>query len=269
MKIHTGVVFSDPSIDVVVAAAPAWRERIGALTALAMAEWLAGRAVEHLDARYLGDETPESPLSRAWKAYREDSARETRGYRHPQTDFEFLLTLLPFEGRLYGIVRTEQFRWFEEYTSRPGISGFDYWDNTDRPKAVDTAEWNERRRIWLGALKECSVLTLDYSRDCGAPSDMELAAALPSFERRLDRTARDRTRNFFVREVARVSADAGINELVSAAAHWGDWLESDAGRAEFDREQARIAAILPRDVTVDMLRAPGSEYREAQRIPSP
>lgn len=257
-KIHTGVVFSNPSIDAIIAEAPMWRKRIEALTAIAKAEWLAARAIKHFDARHLGETAVDSPLSRAWQDYREDVANELKGLRHPDTDFEFQISLMPFEGHLYGIVRTERFRWFEEYASRPGISRYEYWNNSEQPKEIDAAAWNERDRVWSGALREYQNLTLDYSSDRGPPSDAEIAAAMPSFKHRLDRAARDRTTLFYMREVANVPADAGVNEHVSALTKSFDWLGTEAGQNEFNRERARLEKILPRDVTVEMLRAAAS-----------
>lgn len=253
-KIHTGVVFSNPDIDAVVADAPAWRKRIEALTALAKAEWIATRAIEHFDARHLGEKIVDNPLNRAWQDYREDVAKEAKGFRHPDTDFEFQLSLMPFEDRLYGIVRTERFRWFEAYASRPGISTFNYWDHTDRPNEINQADWDERERVWSGALKADQRLTLDYSSDRGAPTDAEIAAAMPSFKHRLDQVARNRTRIFYLREVAKVPENAEFNEYMSAITKSCSWLESDAGQAEFKNERSRLEKILPLNITVEMLR---------------
>lgn len=257
IKIRSGIVFSNPSVDALVADAPVWRERIKELTAQAKATWLADRAIAHLDARALGEAAPASqgPLARAWRDYHEDVANEARGLRHPETDFEFLLTLMPFEERLYGIVRTEKHQWLAEYVSRPGVNEFDYWDDTEGPEDVTTEEWNERRRVWLGALQLRSGLSLDYSWDTGTPTETEILGAQPTFERRLNRAAMDRTREFFMREVAAIPEGAGMGEIISAANRADDWIQSPSGRVEYARAQDRVAAILPRGVTIEMLRA--------------
>lgn len=256
INIRSGVMFTDPSVDALMAEAPAWRARIKALTAIAKARWFANRAIQHLDARHLGEpgDESQSPLAQAWSEYQADVANEAKGLRHPETDFEFLLTLMPFEGRLYGIVRTERHQWLAEYVSSPGICEFDYWDDTDRPAEITGTDWSERRRIWLGARQLRPGLSLDYSSEPGVPSEEEILAALPSFEYRLDRAARDRTRDYYVRDVANVRDGAGMTELISAANRANEWIQSPLGQIEFARERDRISAILPKDVTVEMLK---------------
>lgn len=253
-RIRTGVVFAAASIDAVAASAPAWRARIADLTARAMAEWLARRAIDGLDARWSGAEAEGSPLSRAWSDYREETAKEQRGLRHPDTDFEFLLSFFGFERRLYGIVRTERADWFAEYASLPGIAAHEYWNDTDdRPEGVTEAAWEERWRTWRGALKGGVVAEMDYSAAVPPPSDAEILAALPPFGRRVERRARDLAREFFMAEIGPPTGRDFV-AIVSAYNRATGWLETEDGIRELARRRSDLERTLPRDVTAEMLR---------------
>ncbi len=259
-KVYTGLVYDAVSAGEVVADAARWRDRVAVLAAAAKAAHYARAAVEHLDDDAVGAPGEGSPLDRVESAWREDLERDRRGYRHPATDLEFLITLHAFEGRVYGLVRTERGAWFDEYLARPGVREYRYWDNVDRPKDATAGEWDERRRVWSGILRQArggdAGRDVDCSVDPGAPSDAAVEAALPSFEARLERVSRGAARDVYVREVASLDfAKASFHDLVAAANAAQRWLETDAGAVELNLRRSRLAPLLAPKVTADLLRA--------------
>jgi hypothetical protein len=70
------------------------------------------------------------------------------GYRDPEVDFDFELTIFPFEGHVYGVPFSDRSRWIVAWLNRPEVEDFSYWNNTDKPDTVSQEEWDHRQMVW-------------------------------------------------------------------------------------------------------------------------
>lgn len=215
-------------------------------------------AVTEFDRRHVGlnSQNPDkSPCSHAWSAMLEAQGDLKDGRRHPQYDASCSLALLPHpDGRILGIMYTENDPWLELWAAKPGISEYNYWDNTDRPDDLTAEEWRTRREDWgavllnhPGAVPARCGFTADI-HDEGFPpypEDMTpdaVRAVLPKIGERARRLAQE--------TVIVQPADGRLT--------YHDVIEqmSEAQRSgRMQQETDRLSALIVPEPTIEMLRA--------------
>lgn len=75
-------------------------------------------------------------------------AIKTTGLRDHAVDTDFNMTIFPFESVFYGMVFTEQSKWFDLWCTMPLVKNFSYWDNSDEDPDVPAHEWKRRKYVW-------------------------------------------------------------------------------------------------------------------------
>lgn len=219
----------------------------------ALCSFLAREATRRIDEAALKGETVERPLSKTlsdlW-----DREREVRatGRRDVEIDHGFKVLVLPFEGRVYGLVITEQWKWRKHLLEQDWVEEFGYWDHTDPPDGMPEHEWDERSRIWDGIMSQDP---LDRLGGCGfhfeflqastVPNVDQILPSVPGVEGRASMLARSSVIN---------AASARLKEQFPAEfernpIHYvlkaGNYTETEEGEREVAREAARIQGILP------------------------
>jgi len=70
--------------------------------------------------------------------------------KHEKEPTYFDLSLFPFRDEIYGISFTSQndSTWTDLWFSKDAVEEYRYWNNTDRPKEITEAKWDQRSRAW-------------------------------------------------------------------------------------------------------------------------
>lgn len=263
-KIYHGFKFADPDMTVIHRHIMHWRQELRLLQKKATDAFVAEIAISMFDAERMhpGTHTGKSPLTDAvlmlWD--RQAEVKKTQR-RDPSVDFEFTISLMPFEGQVYGIAYTEQREWQRIWMAKPFIIDFAYWDNTDPPEELPDAEWEERGRVWgavLGGAIMSAPSMAGFSADCTHeglfPDTDNVVANLPSFEDRVGRRAKFAAAAAHVERLKAAEGQPATSyEQTSYSLEAMEWLQTDDGRKALDAEKGRIAGILEAEVTREML----------------
>ncbi|NTF17813.1 hypothetical protein G6L37_05320 [Agrobacterium rubi] len=240
-----------------------WRTELRLLHQQAASRFIAEIATNMIDEETLepGCHKGETPftkgLSLLWDMQAEVKKTQRR---NPVVDFEFCISLLPFEGGIYGIAYTEQHAWRDLWMSKPFVEDFAYWDNTDKPDEVSEADWDERGRVW-DAILASAILTAPsmagFSADCTHetlfPEIGGVMEMVPSFEDRSSRRAKFNVVGAEIDRLRRQEIERNPASTRMFAIEGMDWFQSDAGRAVFQAEKDRLRSILHADLTKEML----------------
>lgn len=273
--VYGGIVFRHADLTRAFALLEQFAPRIAGLTDDALASFLADRACRKLDDVAAGaTDDGRVPLLAAWDEIHDGLRAERReGARHPETDFEFRITLYPYGSRVYGMIRTERSGWqqilLDEHADE--LAEYAYWDNTDRPDGITAAEWRARKRtwegIWLTRMKgrECGGCAVDLSSQLRAPEPEAVLAKLPEFSARIDRTARSRALAHFVK--SGIGPDDGPDARIGLIMRAPAWFESEDGNRWVAAERERVAGLLLPEIGYDDLR--GLRVSEERSEPRP
>jgi hypothetical protein len=140
----------------------AWRDELRQVHRDSVARLLATKTSDMIDeaATSPGLHGGRKPLSAANRDFR-DRQREIvkSGYRDPEVDFEFRLELMPYDGCVYGIARTEREEWWKLFLSKDFVEDYSYWDASEGPDDVAESEWEDRRVTW-NAIFKSSIMSL-------------------------------------------------------------------------------------------------------------
>ena len=248
----------------------AWRGVMLSLTRKKVNEILVDDIISAVDRDMgRGNEFPKDPLSTAWRAI-DDAQTEIRktGYRNPRYDFDFEITIMPFEGELYGIVRCEQREWLSKFM-RSGIVKPFYWFDDERPSHIKAAEWNERKRVWQSIFDKDSrpvahgydgKFTVDlwqlrpFSNPTGFRKRLAAMINQKPFDKRVRSVAKDKVIH------ARMMADEeydpsanGSSNIFHIMFKATDWLKTDDGKAALAAEIAVVEKLLIPQIEGSML----------------
>ena len=120
----------------------------------------------------------------------------TKGVRNPLVDFEFQLSLMPYQGHVYGIIYTEQKEWSDIWMKRPGVVDYSYWNNSDRPDEISDQEWDNRGKVWSAILDGHPLgipAMLGFTAACTLehvwPLKEDFELSLPTYQSRVQRCA--------------------------------------------------------------------------------
>lgn len=235
-----------------------WRAELRDLHKEAECRFIADMAANMIDEEFLrpGTQSGETPLMKAishlWE--RQDAVRKTQR-RDPAVDFQFDVSIMPFEGRIYGITFTEQNDWRRMWMAKPFVEEFGYWNNTDAPDDMTNESWEERERIWNSILEpaissapsmagftaECSHTSVFPDLDC-------VLEFIPPLELRAARRAK-----FNVLNARFAHSSDGEPSIGARAISASSWFGSEDGQIAFEAEKSRLSQILPACITREML----------------
>lgn len=257
-SIGGGVKFTTNDIFELHARLQAWRVVMVTLTRKKLVEVLSSDITSVVDRTMAkGEPCPDSPLSAAWKELEEAQAeiRKT-GYRNPRYDFDFEITIMPFEGELYGIVRCEQREWLNKFMRSGVVKSFAWFDD-ERPSHIKAADWKERERVWKSIFDKDSrpvahgydgKYTVElwqlspYRNPAAFRKQVADAINKQPFDQRVRTVAKDRVRS------AQMQIDPeydptvnGTSNIMHVLFKAGDWLKTDEGKAAVDSEIAVIS----------------------------
>lgn len=215
-KIFTGFSFESTSLEGTLFLLGAHKRAIQGLVDAKNRKLLAHRCTRLVDAFCLARNTGE-PLPAeleqvqaesayghcGWKQIEEQEQCRKSPYRSPEVDCDVTLRLFgdPKTKRIVGFVCEERVGAHEYLLKVPGIVDYSYWNNTDAPKEMSEAEWEERAGIWNRAA-DTEGFEFDMSWKSNYEFLKDVVPHLPSLEERV------RSR----------SLDQAINEHVSQ--HW-------------------------------------------------
>ena len=262
-KIFNGFRFSFQDLGHIQEAIMEWRADLRILHQQAANRFVAEIATNMIDDESIrpGSHSGEMPLMKAINLLwgRQSEIKKSQR-RDPSVDFEFTLALMPFEGRIYGIVYTEQHEWLRLWMEKPFVEDFGYWDNTDAPEEVPDSEWQERARVWR-AIFEPAIMSAPsmagFAADCThealMPDSEHVADCAPSLIQRAARRAKFKVISDEVERLQSLAVDKDPTHLQSFAVEGMQWFQSDEGQAAFEAEKSRLMSILPPEITKAML----------------
>ncbi len=173
--------------------------------------------------------------------------------------------VFPLDGKLYGLILTEQRDWEKKFRRHVPSSNFNYWDNTDPDSKVSDIEWKARAAVWnqyddaLKLVVDCSV---DPYNDVTEPSKHEIVKAIASRKERALRVANDRAYLRFSEMDEKYQAakrdaetrfeDVAIPTLVGLVMRFRDWTKTEAAQCMIALEAGHVRSSLP-EITVDMI----------------
>lgn len=179
------------------------------------------------------------------------------GYRDPEIDFDFEISLMPFDGQVFGMVFSERQLWIDTWMARPEVDEFAYWNNTDRPSGLTAEEWSERARVWDAILRANPAGTpgmAGFTAQCADrmvfASAEEMLACLPTFQDRVVRQARSAAvgRVFDQMNEKGKTEDNPFATMMKIER----WLDRE-GAHILREEEDRLRLVLSPEITVHML----------------
>lgn len=270
-KIPNGFVLHETDFSRIHEMITDWREELSTLQREGVAHFLADRASFLIDSVDCGrplslDIDGRSAAGIAWDELtdrRKEIAKT--GHRDPAVDFDFQMTLHPHQGRVYGIVFSEQREWVQAWMAKSGVERFAYWDNTDPEDGVSNKAWKARGRIWddildrnggVPAMSGFSVKCTDSF--IPSPQPEEIAERLPTFDERVTRMAVEKVVGERVAALQAKSDAAGggngaaadTSAIVRMIFDAQRWIRDDAaGQKALDDEKQRLSAVLRSEIT--------------------
>jgi hypothetical protein len=100
------------------------------------------------------------PSHEATMIYLESRKTVKGGTRSPFLDFTCSMTLIPRNGFCLGILYCEQQEFYSILLKEKCVREFGYWNNTDKPDNVTSAQWRHRRDTWDAAFKKSPIPSL-------------------------------------------------------------------------------------------------------------
>lgn len=198
-KIYTGFKIDTGDIFEVQNICKEHHTAVKEITKEKVIEFLIKSAVEDFDKDMVykkeSTETDRNYISAANREMR-DRQKEIKqtNSRDPEVDFGADIVIFPFEGKFYGIYDSEKTEFYSDFLTRPKVSEFRYYDNTDKPDNISEKDWDERSRVWDAIFKgsdlSCEIgFTKKYNTYISQPEIHEIMEnwnkVVPKFEKRL------------------------------------------------------------------------------------
>ncbi|CAO4140675.1 hypothetical protein LPLAFNJD_LOCUS751 [Methylorubrum aminovorans] len=260
-KIYSGFRFVPSDLNEVHTLLSLYRSEVKDAVHEAKCRFLAGAAADHIDKAALKGEPAGEPLGAAHDEMRRRQKEvRTTGYRDPEVDFDFKLSVMPYGECVYGIVFCEQRAWQSAFLAQPWVEHWPYWNSTDRPEGVSRREWAKRGETWNAILAGDEW---DRPVGCGFGYDFEPPPRWPQGEDVLayvpshaDRVARFASMRVMDAEFRRLLDEAGVSLQARECMQYVIQAEQNVRGPKGDHlrraEGERIAPLLPA-ITLDVL----------------
>lgn len=261
-KIYTGFRFRSHDIFDIQRLVAEWRLELASIHRAELASLLAGMCAETIDRNAINPErnAGRNPFREARQEVR-TRQREIlgSGHRDPEVDFDFEIAILPYDGRVYGMVFSERSRWVDLWMEKEEVEDFSYWDNSDRPDEVSEKDWKARRMVWDGILRANDAGTpgmSGFSAQCTdrmlQPRLEEVMESIPSLESRVTARSRESAMDSVyhtMREQGRLEEDDNPFSVLRKIERW---LDGD-GAHILKSERSRVTQLLSGSITAEML----------------
>lgn len=256
MHVHNGVRFTSTDLLEIHHGIMNWRVRIKELTVAAQAKFLADHVTLKIDLASAKGKAIKHPLSSAWSVMmdRQDEIKKTQR-RDPLVDFEFTCSILPFEGRVYGIVFCEQDEWVSEFKSLEWVEEFEYQNSTDDiPDGVSEDEWQHRADIWDRIFVNNSAASqCGFTAECTAMYEhvntKDVLPLVKPFDKRLESVAKELVVAEYARELAAGAAKDDTSWIWTAMRY----PSTEEGKEKLAIEIERIRPLLHPTLTSEIL----------------
>ena len=177
----------------------------------------------------------------------------SNGYRDPDVDFDFSVTLFPYDSKIYGMIHTEQSTWMEMLLGDPNVHHKQYWDNTDGCDTVSKKQWEERGKIWAKILSRdpyrrpgyCGM-TLNMTPFTGFQDVHEVVKAQPEFNLRLEAMSKEAMRHDFL---LKTNTLGDMSRIFAQLGRFDDFCRSDPGQAALLPFKDACASVMSEELT--------------------
>lgn len=262
LKIYSGIRFASADFYEVFAQLQSFRARIEELTIETCGANLAARITRMVDDTAAnGDPLGENFLSKAAAEFRDelDEVAKT-GRRNAMVDFDFKVEIMPHDGKLYGMVFTEQ-SWRKELLANDWVSDFGFWDSTDKPETLSDLEWEDRERIWEGILAPDHVpakhgVEMNLTLNIFWPEWEWIEPRFHSFDERLRQVGEGRASHAYMRSL---TANASETDKINGHAYMEAffearrWLKTEEGEAAVIKAMEDARPLLPPVLTREVV----------------
>lgn len=253
-SISGGVRFTTSDIFDITTRLGAWRGIVRGLTRHSMMDVLAKDIQTEIDvAMGRGNPLAANMLSKGYNEI-QDAQREIKktGYRNPKYDFDFEISIMPFDGAIYGIVRSEQESWRRKFMASGLVKPFSWHDN-ERPSHIPSSEWKAREAIWKKIFEgDSRPIAHGFNAELTAQlyeirnftkKDIARMMNRKSFEERVRYVAKDHVMSTFMQ------ADPRYNDEMKGGSFAGffratDHLKTDEGQAAIAAECIVVTTFL-------------------------
>jgi len=174
--------------------------------------------------------------------------------RDTEYDLDVSFVLMPIRGKVLALFYAEQDAYREAWESFPEVQPYPYWDNTDPDESVTEKEWNQRERDWKKAWKRGVAAENGFVVECFlrrpfiTPGSM--LNLVPPFEKRVRKLAKNAVLHRKLQEEHNKDPQQAGFPLFWKAI---DWINTEEGQKALEEEKARIAALIPKTITTDIL----------------
>ena len=206
-KIYSGIRFTDTDFHKLEAKLRNLRLQIMDLVRDKKAKFVAEKATAISDRRALSlldpaEDEDRSPYIRAVSHLRKADENNYEGKREKfiefaYPDYTFEIVIFARGGRFYGMSFVHDRDLEALLNEQKWIEEFGYWDNTDKPDSISSADWRKRKYLWDRIFDRCycSVpanggFTVNLSPRLWDYVEWdEIAKYLPDFEQRVQKMA--------------------------------------------------------------------------------
>jgi hypothetical protein len=181
-----------------------------------------------------------SPLSRLFNEFVDE--REKDSWRNLLDTRGWVDIYFGPDGCIGYVNGRESGAFFDIILNQPNTEDFSYWDNTDKPDAVDDSEWEHRRAVWHWAFKQPRNLSLQIHPEFPDwPQATEIVEYQPTFAERV-RQAADRMRGYHIPKDVLAEKDfASIME----------WMQGNEGQSLLKKYKEEVKLKLPKELEAE------------------
>ena len=249
-RIYGGIKFASGDFHEVFTRLQEFRDRLVPQTEIMVGSYLASRLTRMVDdTAAQGLPLGENFLSKAVNEFRDslDEIKKT-GRRNPGVDTEFKVSILPYDGQLYGIMFTEQPEWRKLFLAEPWVSEFSYGDaSDDTPEGVSYEDYRKRGDLWN------AVMPTGAPVNHGVEADLTYNFYWPEWEwiepHLTAQTLDDRLKEVGQNRVsfAKMKDISGGDDSKYMGSFWEArrWLKTDEGTSAVHAEIERVRPLLP------------------------
>lgn len=254
-NIHSGIKFASGDLHEIWPHIQQFRETLVPLTHKAIGSHIAKRIARVIDEAAAAEKPlGENVLSKIVGEFRDevDEIKKTQR-RNPSVDFEFKLSIMPYDGALYGMIYTEQYAWHKLFMDHPWVNDFSFHDSTDDlPKGITRRDYDARGRLWNKIMPEMvpakSGVEADLTTTIYWPEWDWIEPEFEDFDTRVSIVAENRATFARMKEIGSSKDDLYFSAFWEARR----WLKTDEGKAAVaacaDVARPLLPPVLSREV---------------------